>query len=101
MIKENEQWIFHFEKREADHWPLTEADITEFCDVTLTDAERDEFFSYITNGKITRRSDMPLDSSGPYLFIYWTGDKDEYQVFDFEDYGKLKDFEAFCRSLIQ
>ena len=99
--KENEQWIFHFEKREADHWPLTEADVTESCDVNLTDAERDEFFSYIINGRITRRSDMPLDSSGPYLFIYWTGDKDEYQVFDFEDYGKQKDFEAFCRSLIQ
>lgn len=33
--KENEQWIFHFEKREADHWPLTEADVTESCDVNL------------------------------------------------------------------
>ena len=80
---------------------MTEADVTEFCDVTLTDAERDEFFSYINNGKIKKRSDMPLDTGSPYLFIYWTGDKGDYQVFDFEDYGKLKDFEAFCRSLIK
>ena len=99
--KENEKWIFHFEKREADHWPLTEADITEVCDVNLSDAEAEEFFSYINNGKITKRSDAPLDSSGPYLFIYWNGDKGDYQVFEFEAYSQQKEFEVFCRSLIQ
>lgn len=99
--KENGQWMFHFEKREADHWPLREDDVTESCDISLSDEERDEFFSYIENGKITKRSDEPLDSSGPYLFIYWNGDKGDSQVYHFENYGKQKNFESFCSSLIR
>ena len=81
---------------------MSEDDITKFCDVDLTDAQRDEFFSYITNGKVTKREES-ADSgdSGPWLFIYWDGDKDEYQVYSFESYAKQKEFEAFSESLIQ
>ena len=100
--KDGDKWVFHYEKREGDHWPLSEDDITQFCDVDLTDAQRDEFFSYITNGKVTKREES-ADSgdSGPWLFIYWNGDKDEYQVYSFESYAKQKEFEAFSESLIK
>ena len=95
-VEDGTYW-FHHEKREGDHWPLSEEDITVFGDIELTQEQWEEFFGYLKGGSVTKREES-LDSgdAGPWLYIYWKKDKSKYQVFEFESWGKLKEFEEYC-----
>lgn len=97
---ENGKGFFYHEKREGNHWPLTEADATVKGTIPLTEAEWQEFYSCLEEGVVTKRVEN-LDSgdSGPWLFLYWKNDKGTMQVFRFAGYGKQKAFEALCESL--
>ena len=98
---EDGKHMFHQEKREGDVWPLTEDYITVEGTFELSDEQWDECFELLKGGKVKKRPDDVADSgdSGPFLFLYWSGDKDKYQVFSFESYQKQKEYEELCIEL--
>lgn len=56
----------------------------------------------IEGGSVTaRKDDAEAGGSGPWTYLYWSGDKDKYQVYSFESYGSQKGFEEFCKSLTE
>ena len=100
FYKENDQYYFFHEYREGSAFPLTEQYTKESGKVLLDNDKIDKFFKFIENGVVTKRKEnTDSGSSGPWLYIYWKNDKGKYQVFDFESYSKLKEFEEFCVSL--
>ncbi len=99
---EDGKYLFYHETREGDVFPLTEEYIT-FCGTSeLTQAQWDQFYSFLYGGTVKAREEN-LDSGdpGPWLYLYWKNDKGKYQEFTFESYSKEKDFESFCESLKQ
>lgn len=100
FYKEDNSFFIYHEKRKADHWPLTENDITESDTVNLTIDEWNKLLSLLNGGKVEKRKQSTdSGSSGPWLYIYWKNDKGKYQEFSFIDYSKLTEFEKFCSSL--
>jgi hypothetical protein len=97
--QENGYWLYH-ETRAGDHWPLTEEDITLSGTVALQEGQWTQLMQLLNDGKVVRRSDSAeAGGSGPWLYLYWTGDKGEYQVFSFAAYDKLAAFESLCAEL--
>ena len=97
---EDGRYLFYHETRAGDHWPLTEADITVSGSKELTAAEWAEFWALLDGGQVrSREDDASAGGSGPWLYLYWQGDRDRYQQFSFADAGRLAAFEDFCRAL--
>ena len=93
----NDVHAFYYEKRDGDHWPLTESDISSSGQTDLTEEQWTAFCRCIEGGKVSKRSD-DADSgrSGPWFFIYWEGDKGVNQVFEFRDLDARYDFRKWC-----
>ena len=97
---EDGSFFFYHEKREGDHWPLREEDATVKGTLSLSEAEWQEFYSYLEEGYVTKREEsIESGDSGPFLFLYWKNDKGTMQVFHFASYEKQKAMEAFCINL--
>ena len=92
--------MFYHEKREGDHWPLSEDDITISGSIELSEEEWSYFFSLLKDGKVKKRSES-ADSgrSGPWLYLYWNGDRSKYQEFSFASWDAEVSFEEFCVEL--
>ncbi len=92
--------LFYHETRAGDHWPLTERDVTISGTRELSDAEWAAFYACIDGGTVKKRQES-LDSgdSGPWLYLYWDGDRGENQQFAFASWGAQKEFEALCETL--
>ena len=43
-----------------------------------------------------RKEHLESGSSGPWLFLYWNGDRSKYQEFSFPSWGARKSFEEYC-----
>lgn len=97
---EDGKTCFSHEVREGDHWPLREEDISVSGTKELTPEEWGEFLDCVKGGAVKKRAEDPADgSSGPWLYLYWTGDRGEYQEFSFPAYGDRLAFEALCLRL--
>ncbi len=97
---EDGAYRFFWERREGNHWPLTEPDRTAFATIDLTEAEWDAFWACIENGTVTRRSDnADSGDSGPWTFLYWEGDKGKWQVFSFASWDAENQFNTLCETL--
>lgn len=97
---EGEQWWFYHESREGSHWPLTEADITQCGATELSEEEYEQFISCIFGGKVTKRAESTESGSrGPWIYLYWKGDKGKYQQFSFENFDRQQVFEKLCKEL--
>ncbi len=97
LYAENSARYFYHEKREGDHWPLVESDITVSGTKELSDEEWNMFYSLLEGGTVRDRSEN-LDSGGdgPWLYLYWKGDRSKTQEYSFASYGKEKEFEDAC-----
>jgi len=94
------KYSFYHEKREGNHWPLKEKDITVSGTVELNAGQWQEFAGYIKDGEVTKRTDNATSGGkGPWLYLYWSKDKGTHQVFNFADYGKRQGFEKLCLQL--
>ena len=94
-------WFYH-EKREGNHWPLTESDITVSGAMKLTEEEWAKFFDYLNGGKVTGRgANTDTGNAGPWLYLYWNGDRSRFQEFSFAAYETRISFAAFCAELAQ
>ena len=97
---EDGKYMFFHEKREGDHWPLTEDDATVTGTVELTEAEWEEFFGCLRGGTVVKRTEsLDSGSSGPWLYLYWDGDKSKYQEFSFASLAERAAFKELCEKL--
>ena len=91
---------FYHEKREGNHWPLREKDITVSGTKELSLEEWKTFFDYLKDGKVEKRKEhLESGGRGPWLFLYWKGDKGKIQEFTFASYEKRISFEKYCVKL--
>ncbi len=94
--------FFYHEKREGNKVFLTEEDITVCGTKELTGEEWDTFWNLISGGNVAKRKEyVTAGNSGPWLYLYWNGDKDVYQEFSFKEHETLYEFEAFCKTLVE
>ena len=92
--------LFYHEKREGDHWPLSESDATVTGTKELSETEWDEMFSLLCGGTVRAREEhLESGGRGPWLFLYWKNDRGKIQEFTFASYEKQREFEAFCVAL--
>ena len=92
--------FFRHEKREGDHFPLNENDVTVAGKKELTEDEWNTFFDYLSGGTVKdREEDVTSGDDGPWTYLYWTKDNGETQEFSFESYAKALAFEDFCIAL--
>lgn len=100
FYSEDGRWWFYHEAREGDHWPLTEADITDSGTKELTQEEREAFFACLNGGAVEKRKEsLASGDAGPWLYLYWNGDRGKYQEFTFATYAAQQAFEELCVSL--
>ena len=102
FYKEDGRHMFFHETRERkdDYGPAGEEDRTAIGTIELTGEQWNAFYDLIEGGSVTRRQDSAESGdSGPWLYLYWTGDGNEEQVFKFASYDKEKAFVEFCESL--
>ena len=98
-VEDGKYWFYH-EQREGDHWPLTEDDVTVSGTRELSLMEREAFWDLLKGGKVVKRElDITTGRAGPWLYIYWDGDRGEWQQFSFADPGLVLEFEDFCEGL--
>ena len=96
---ENGAYMFYHETREGGGWPQTEEDITVSGAVRLTEDAWRAFFGYLAGGTVKPREESLDDGdSGPWMYLYWTGDQEEYA---FPSLDARLAFEAFCQSLAE
>ena len=100
-VGEGGNMFFHeTRERHDDYGPTTEKDTTLTGDFELTDGEWSEFFELIKDGTVRKRDESFVDGdSGPWTFIYWKGDKSEYQEYSFPSPERRREFERFCAGL--
>lgn len=99
---ENGKYYMFHETRKGEEWPLTEKYTTKIGTVKLTDAQWNEFYEFLKDGRVTARSENLEDgASGPWMYLYWPGDCGDYQEFSFAQSGMKLSFEDFCESLCE
>lgn len=100
---EDGKYMFHHETRErpGDYGWTTEEDITAEGTYELSEADWMRVMALLQNGKVSERNDDDVvdGDDGPWTFIYWKGDKDTIQVFNFASYGDRSAFVKFCEEL--
>ena len=98
-LKEGKPTFYH-EKREGNRWPLTEQDVTVSGGRQLSEQEWVEFFDALKGGTVRNREEhTESGGSGPWLFLYWKGDRSKCQEFSFANYGARQAFESLCSRL--
>lgn len=99
---ENGKAFFYHEKREGNNVFLTEDDITVCGTKELSDEEWSRFWNLIDGGNVSKRKEnTDSGNSGPWLYLYWDGDKDIYQEFSFAEDEYVYEFETFCVELVE
>ena len=94
------KYLFYHEKREGDHFPLREADVTVSGTVELSEEQWAEFLACVDGGSVQKRTESTdSGSSGPWLYLYWKGDRSRYQEFSFASTAQQAAFLALCHIL--
>ena len=97
---EDGKHYFYHETREGDHWPLTEDDVTVSGTKELTEEEWTRFFELLQGSSVRKREDSgESGSNGPWLYLYWKGDRSKYQELSFPSWESRDVFEAYCIQL--
>ena len=100
FTNQNGKYTFYHEKREGNTWPLTEKHITVSGTTALSAEQWAELGRCLRDGKVTKRvEDTSTGKRGPWLFLYWEGDKAVYQEFTFASLGQKKSFEELAARL--
>ena len=99
---EDGKHMFFHETRERknDYGPATEEDTTLTGTVELTDEQWTAFFNAISGGNVSARKESAESGGrGPWLYLYWTGDRSKNQVYEFPSLEAQKVFVDFCLAL--
>ena len=101
---EDGKHMFFFEERRRpdDYGPATEEDTVAKSEFELSDKEWSKFYEIISGGEVSKRDENPeTGDSGPWTYLYWSGDEDKYQEFSFKSKIKGRDFEKLCERLVK
>ncbi len=101
---EDGKFMFFHETRERkdEYGPTTEKDVTKTGTVELTDDQWTAFYKLLEGGTVVKRSESAASGgSGPWLYLYWKGDKGKIQEFTFTSLDRRGEFEEFCGSLAE
>ena len=91
---------FYHEKREGTDWPLTESHITGSGSIELSEKEWAEFLNLLKGGAVKKRNpSFESGGSGPWLYLYWKGDRSKYQEFSFASEEMRSSFEHISMEL--
>ncbi len=104
FYREGEGFVFEHETRERpdNYGPTTKEDVTGAGSLHLTDPEAARFYELLCGGRVKKRETAKeTGDRGPWIYLYWKGDKKTYQSFDFPSPEKLGAFVAFCQSLAE
>lgn len=96
--------MFFFEERQRpdDYGPTTEEDTIAKTEFEISDKVWLSFYDTITGGTVCERDDDPEDGdSGPWTYLYWSGDRDKYQKYSFGSQSGRKEFEQLCGKLVE
>jgi len=97
---EDGERLFHHETRSGDHWPLTEEDITVSGTMELSEAQWSAFLDLLKDGTVKEREESLEDgNAGPWLYLYWKGDRSVCQEYSFASWDRESSFEDFCVAL--
>ncbi|MCR4577504.1 MAG: hypothetical protein K5784_06320 [Clostridiales bacterium] len=100
-VQDGKKWFFH-ESRQGGGWSQTEEDIVASGTLEITDEIWAEFAACLAGGTVKAREEHLEDGdSGPWTYLYWTGDEGNIQEYSFASYGKQLEFEALCKKLAQ
>ena len=92
--------MFYHETREGGGWPQTEKDITASGTRALSEAEWAEFCKCVQGGTVRDRMEhLESGGAGPWLFLYWKGDRGTCQEFSFVSVSARFAFEDLCAGL--
>ena len=102
-VEEGRHMFFHETRQVEDGYgPATEKDTVKSGTIELSDEQWEEFFGFLKEGTVRKREESLEDGdSGPWFYLYWKGDRSEYQEFSFASYEKRLAFEAFCEQLAE
>ena len=101
FYRESEKYMFVYEEREGDHWPLTEEDISLFDKKEIHRTDWDVLMMCVSGGKVEKRKESTESGGrGPWYFLYWNGDKGENQVFSFDSQSSESSFNDLCEKLV-
>ena len=94
---DDQKYIFYHETREGGGWPQTEKDITDSGSRQLSETEWAEFFECLKGGTVENRKEhLESGNAGPWLFLYWKGDRSKCQEFTFASPAARFAFEELC-----
>ncbi len=99
---ENGKHLFFHETRgtENDYGWNSEDDVTAIGTKALSAEEWAAFVDLLTGGTVTGRSEEVLDGdSGPWMYLYWSGDESICQEFHFPSASRQAAFVDFCDGL--
>ena len=99
---EDGKYFFFHETRgtEDDYGWNTEEDILSSGTKELSGEEWAEFFALLKDGTVKDRSeDVEDGDSGPWMYLYWTGDEGTNQEYTFASYAAESAFVAYCEEL--
>ena len=99
--EDGKYWFFHETRaRENDYGPLDESDTTETGTIELSESRWNDFFDLIKGGEVEKRKDSDESGdSGPWMYIYWNGDKGVYQEYYFPSPEEMSLFTEHCEKL--
>ncbi len=101
-LEEDGKPVFYHEKREGDHWPLREEDVTVSGTRELTGEQWTAFYECILGGTVRRRQkSADAGGRGPWTYLYWRGDQGIIQEFTFPSPEARRAFEEMCLALME
>lgn len=93
-------YFFAHETRAGDHFPLGEEDVTVSGKLALTEEDWRCFLICLDGGAVKPREESLEDGdAGPWLYLYWQGDRGVEQEFSFASRADLTAFEAYCEEM--
>ena len=101
FYKQDNNYYFFHDYRTGSAFPLSEKYRVRSDRINIDEDKWKQLYSLLEDGIVTsRKENIESGSSGPWLYLYWKSDKNKYQEFSFKSYEKLKEFEEFCKSMI-
>ena len=101
-LEESGTPVFYHEKREGDHWPLREGDVTVSGTKELTGEQWAAFFDCLRGGTVRKRQESAeAGGRGPWMYLYWRGDHGKIQEFTFPSPEARRAFEDMCLALME
>jgi len=103
FIRDGKKYFFYDErKRDGEYGPAAEADRIMYGYYEIPDDTWNEFYETIKDGTVVKRTvSTASGDSGPWTYLYWSGDKGKIQEYSFASQQAEDSFLEICRRLAE